>query len=68
MGSHHSLGSHQSRGSLGGHPGIDDQRYQRWLANACWFPSMGPEANSNAIAAPMVKVLNVMVVFEFIDV
>ncbi len=36
-------------------------------ANARWFPSIGPEANSNATAA-MTRVLNVMVVFDFTDV
>jgi len=34
-------------------------------ANACWFPVIGPEANSNATAA-MAIVLNAMVVFDFI--
>jgi hypothetical protein len=33
-------------------------------ANACWFPVIGPEANSNATAA-MAIVLNAMVVFDF---
>jgi hypothetical protein len=31
-------------------------------ANACWFPSIGSEANNDAIT--MIKILNVMVVFE----
>ena len=34
-------------------------------ADACWFPTIGPEANSNATAA-MAIVLNAIVVFEFI--
>ena len=32
-------------------------------ANACWFPSIGPGANTNA-NAPTVKAINVMVVFS----
>jgi hypothetical protein len=35
-----------------------------WVA--CWLPSIGYEAKSNATAA--VKVLNMMVVFGFIDI
>ena len=31
-------------------------------ANACWFPSIGSEANNDATT--MTKILNVMVVFE----
>jgi hypothetical protein len=35
-------------------------------ANACWFPTIGPDTNNNTTAAITI-LLNVMVVFEFID-